>query len=86
MQAFVPLEIEWLGGRISELAQTVVSLSPASSCKQANAPAAVAGCYFDSLSFGSSPIQIVGIKNSTFRTGADQLGIGLRIQQSHQEL
>eukprot|EP00208_Stichococcus_sp_RCC1054_P005462 CAMPEP_0206148526 /NCGR_PEP_ID=MMETSP1473-20131121/36862_1 /ASSEMBLY_ACC=CAM_ASM_001109 /TAXON_ID=1461547 /ORGANISM="Stichococcus sp, Strain RCC1054" /LENGTH=511 /DNA_ID=CAMNT_0053545887 /DNA_START=207 /DNA_END=1739 /DNA_ORIENTATION=- len=46
---------------------------------QANAPAAVAGCYFDSLSFGSTPIQIVGIKNSTFRTGADQLGIVLDI-------
>jgi hypothetical protein len=46
---------------------------------QANAPSAVAGCEFDSLSFGSSGIQIVGVKNSSFRTGADQLGIVLDI-------
>jgi hypothetical protein len=46
---------------------------------QANAPSAVAGCEFDSLSFGSSAIQIVGVKNSSFRTGADQLGIVLDV-------
>lgn len=39
----------------------------------------MAGCEFDSLSFGSSAIQIVGVKNSSFRTGADQLGIVLDI-------
>ena len=52
---------------------------PVACALQANAPSAVAGCEFDSLSFGSSAIQIVGVKNSSFRTGADQLGIVLDI-------
>lgn len=44
---------------------------------QASAPSAVAGCCFEGLSFGTAPIQIVGIKNNTFRTASEQLGIVL---------
>lgn len=44
---------------------------------QANAPSVVSGCHFEGLSFGPIPIQIVGIKNSTFRTASEQLGIVL---------
>lgn len=71
-----------LSRKLPTLEQSQATILQAVRLTQANAPTMVAGCYFESLSFGSSPIQIVGIKNSSFRTGADQLGIGEEIEKA----